>query len=159
MGQDAEIANADIQSYVSEILNRLIDEDDLFVVELSVRGHTGSHSIEAFLDSEQGATVEQLASIGRRLRRDPDMETRFGESYGLTVSSPGLDKPLVDRRQYVRHAGRLLNVRYSDGDAVRKVKGVLKEVGDDGIVVEKGNGEVSSISFADIKKATVGLPW
>jgi ribosome maturation factor RimP len=51
----------------------------------------------------------------------------------LEVSSPGVDRPLTERRHWLRARGRLVKVTLRDGSAAG---GRLTEVGDEGLVVD-----------------------
>ena len=64
-------------------------------------------------DSEpgQGVTVEDCARISRALEEYLDGLTTIQPNYVLEVSSPGVERPLVRRRDFERFAGREVAVK------------------------------------------------
>ena len=80
------------------------------------------------------------------------------------MSSPGLDYPLTEKRQYQKNTGRSLKVYLVSGEVII---GKLKEVGEQGIKVvvtkkEKGKKSVEEeqiISFNEIKKSIVQVSF
>ena len=123
-----------------------------------------------------GITIEECASISRRLGGQMDESDFFGESpFTLEVSSPGVDFPLTFTRQYIRNIGRQITVTMVDG-TIRK--GRLESVADDQIVLDIEPEKVSKskkkkdglsvadvpagptpISFTQIKKANVDVSF
>ncbi len=83
-----------------------------------------------------------------------------GGDFSLEVSSPGVDEPLLQMRQYKKNIGRKVTV--TDNEDVERT-GLLKEVTDEHIIMEiKGKKPkdpviISEIPFSNIKKAVVQI--
>ena len=81
-----------------------------------------------------------------------------GGRYRLEVSSPGLDRPLVKRRDFERFANREIRVQtrvpLAGTPDRRKVQGVLRGLDGDVVRIEEGS-QSWEIPFADISKANV----
>lgn len=105
---------------------------DLFIVE--IRFNPTNKKLEVFLDSDSNLTIGQTAKINRYLQTHIDENNWLGEKYILDVSSPGVGKPLLLRRQYVKNIGRTVKVSYTEQGSE---EGTLKNVDDNGIVIEK----------------------
>ena len=80
-----------------------------------------------------GISIDQCAWFGRRIREkfesDDDLLEVIGENVDLMVSSPGLGEPIMMYRQYLRHKGKLLRIRYTDSSGeVAELTGHLQEV-------------------------------
>ncbi|ACF45422.1 MAG: ribosome maturation factor RimP [Prosthecochloris sp.] len=108
-------------------------ESEIFLVDLAVKAAGRSVKIEVLVDSEQGIVISQCAALSRRIRdmieSDDELQEVYGEVFELMVSSPGLGGPIRHVRQYIRHTGRLLSVRYrDDAGSVHDVTGRLIEV-------------------------------
>ena len=130
------------------------------VVEIIVRGRQPRTMLEVFVDSEAGVTTELCADISRAiaaaLRERPLMEPLLQ----LTVSSPGIDRPLRFPWQYRKHVGRTLAVRLTAGDATEEITGRLTAVDDGGITLDPGRkGAERRIAFTAIARAVVRTPW
>ena len=65
--------------------------------------------IQVFIDKPGGVTVDDCATASNHLARLFAVENIPYER--LEVSSPGLDRPLLKREDYVRFAGRLVTVK------------------------------------------------
>src|SRR3989304_4703957 len=62
--------------------------------------------VESAGESAPGVTVEELARVSEVLSRQLDLRDLIPHAYTLEVSSPGLDRPLKEDRDFVRFAGR-----------------------------------------------------
>jgi ribosome maturation factor RimP len=86
-----------------------------------------------------GITVEDCVRVSRMLEPWMDEESGLPERYTLEVSSPGVERPLVRRRDYVRFAGqdvRVKAVRAPEGVASSRFEAVLE-----GVEGEEGEGD------------------
>ena len=104
-----------------------------YLVDVSVKGKGSGRKIEVLLDADTGIRIQQCAWFSRRLREkiegDDDLLERVGENFDVMVSSPGLGEPIRLRRQYIRHTGKLLSVKYTDqGGAESELRGHLQAV-------------------------------
>ncbi len=123
-----------------------------YLVDLVVRGSGRSPAVDVVLDSDEGPTAATLADISREVGFALSM-AELGPG-SLTVSSPGLDRPLKLPRQYRKHVGRELRV-CTAADPPTWLVGTLHAADADGIDLE-GAGR---IAYADIVSAKVKLPW
>ncbi len=126
-----------------------------------------NNQIKVFIDADQGASIDELARINRTLRKKIEESDLFPEgNFVLEVSSPGLDEPLRQLRQYKKNIGREIEVVLKDG---RKKKGVLDAANDTFIILaykQKKKGgkkpvkqapekEPEKITFEEIKTTKV----
>ncbi|MFC5269223.1 ribosome maturation factor RimP [Adhaeribacter terreus] len=149
---------------VEKMLEGILPESDLFLVGVTVSDSPIKPKVTVMADGDQGISIDQCASISRRLAKR--IEEQQGEefSYVLEVTSPGIDYPLTTPRQYQRNVGRKLKLKMADG--AEKV-GVLNEVTENGILLtEESKGknkkmaaEATSIPFADIVKANIVISF
>ena len=128
---------------------------DVYIVDLNLRGRTGSRVVEVYLDSDEGLGVDQLASFSREISFLLESADIVKGKYNLNVSSPGADRPLKLPRQFAKHVGRTLEVKTQSDE---HVQGKLKAVKDQQVVLFGESGEVS-VPFEDIQEAKVMLPW
>lgn len=72
----------------------------------------GRHSVlRVFIDSPDGITVDDCATVSRQLSAVLDVEDPIRGDYTLEVSSPGLDRPLFTPAQVERYCGQTVSVR------------------------------------------------
>lgn len=72
--------------------------------------------------------------------------------YRLEVSSPGLDREIRKREEYIRFKGYLVRINFKEQDEQRYVLGRIKEVQEDKVELEIGKG-TKTIAIKDILKA------
>ncbi|MGB0883462.1 MAG: ribosome assembly cofactor RimP [Flavobacteriales bacterium] len=153
------------KSQIEQLINGVMeDHEHLFVVELNLSLNS---EIEVLVDSDLGGvTISECRLISRTIERWLEEEEKDAS---IVVSSPGLDKPLVNYRQYKKNINRKLDVRLK---SQKQIKATLETVGEDYIVlvwkdrvpkpIGKGKQNVEfreTIPFTDIEKATVQISF
>jgi ribosome maturation factor RimP len=141
-----------------------LPDADLFVVDVAVSDSAVRPKITVLADGEQGITIDQCATLSRRI--NAKIAEEFGEeiSYVLEVSSPGVDFPLTQPQQFKRNIGRNLKLKMQDGT---ERTGKLEEVTEAGLnlteeIKQKGKKatyEPVQIPFGEIVKANVVISF
>lgn len=140
---------------IKALTERHLASPEHFVVDVVVSERGGPRKVIVMVDGDQGITIDQCGDLNRALSEELDRTDWFKDSYMLEVGTPGLDHPLKLKRQYRKNTGRQLKVVKSDGSVV---KGRLKSVEEDGIVMEVGE-ESASVGFSEIRKAFVQVSF
>jgi|TARA_B110000285_G_scaffold229437_1_gene294143 ribosome maturation factor RimP len=109
-----------------------VEYQDFFLVEINF--NPANKKLDVFIDSDTILTIGQCAKLNRYLQNHIDENDWLGETYTLDVSSPGITKPLIFKRQYVKNIGRNVKVSFVEQG---KEEGELVSVDDEGIVLEK----------------------
>ena len=103
-------------------------------------------------DALGGISLDDVAAVSQALsERLDDADAMGGGPYTLEVSSPGVDRPLAQRRHWARARGRLVRVVLRDGGART---GRLTEVDDDGIAVDG-----VQLAWTDIARGAVEVEF
>ena len=106
-----------------------------------IRGKTGV--LRVYIDSEDGITVDDCKSVSYQVSGLLDVEDPIRGQYSLEVSSPGLDRPLYQARDFERFAGHEINMRLSvPVDGRRKFRGTLLGLRDDQVVLQMDEEEL-----------------
>ena len=75
--------------------------------------------LRVVVDSDRGVSLDDAATVSRELSAALDTMAVMGDfPYTLEVSSPGVDRPLTDRRHWRRAVGRLVRVAVADSGPV-----------------------------------------
>ena len=86
---------------------------DLESVRVSAAGRR--RLVRVVVDSDQGVSLDDAATVSRQLSTALDTVAVMGDfPYTLEVSSPGVDRPLIDPRHWRRAVGRLVQVTVND---------------------------------------------
>jgi len=134
---------------LTELLERTLPSlgYELVDIELSPKGR----QVRVLIDKPQGVDVEDCASVSNHLTRLFAVENIDYER--LEVSSPGLDRPLKKAADFARFAGQDVQLTLREPiDGARRLKGTLRGLEDDVVLVETAKGKLS-IPFAGIERA------
>ena len=124
---------ADVKHKLDVLIRSAFDEGrcgEHFLVDLEI---SPSGQVSAFVDGDEGLSLDDCVKISRTLQAILDAEPDVAEQYALEVSSPGVSRPLKLIRQYPKHVGRTLRLELADG---RKLEGVLTAVGPDMLALD-----------------------
>lgn len=121
----------DLKHWIRELVEAEIEGSEYFIVE--VLGGAESTKIQVLIDGDQGVSIEVCARISRRLSRKID-EEYDGRPFNLVISSPGVDRPIKNVRQFAQHVGRTLEIRMNDGSVGEYV---LQGIGEGGLELQE----------------------
>jgi ribosome maturation factor RimP len=111
--------------------------------------------VRVFVDKEGGVTIDDCQRVSEELGTVLDVEDPIEGHYDLEVSSPGLDRPLLEESDYRKFAGRLVRLHtYGPVEGTRDFVGVL--VGLEGGVVrvhDQATGRNMEIPYEKVAKA------
>ncbi len=151
---------SEIPQRIRELSDEAASVNNAYVVDLSLRGDRHNQVLEVFVDTDSGITAEGCAAISRDLASRIDHENLIPNRYNLTVSSPGLERPLKLLRQYQKNIGRSLKVRFQAPDEKKTIVGRLKQATEAGIRLEaKETHEDVDLAFDSIVESKVEIEW
>ncbi len=152
--------NSVVQSLIDKGLE---DRPDLFLIDFTI---STDNKINVILDGDNGVSVEDCIFISRAVEHNLDREE---EDFALEVASAGATSPLVNKRQYKKNIGRLLEVKSKSND---KIEANLVDADDAHITLEwkakepkpVGKGKIivnkqSKIAYDDILEAKVVIKF
>lgn len=147
----------DVLEKVKLLLEPLLEGSDMFLVNMKVKP---INNIKIYLDADGGLSIEKSALINRKLYAQIEEQGWFPEGdYSLEVSSPGVDEPLLQMRQYNKNIGRKVAVTTLDE---KEIIGVLKAADEEKLTIEqklpkKTETVIIEIPFSQIKKTVVQI--
>jgi ribosome maturation factor RimP len=155
---------SDLKHVILDLVEKHLPDEEHFIVEVKIDRVADKTKILILVDADQGMTIAACASLSRALSGELETNELLEEAYTLEVSSPGLDYPLTEKRQYLKNIGRTLKVFLLSGE---EVSGKLKEVEEQGIQLvvtkkEKGKKSVEeehSFAFNELKKSIVQVSF
>ncbi len=74
---------------------------------------SGSRTLRIYIDGPEGVDVDDCARVSRQVSALFDVEDPIPGQYTLEISSPGLDRPLARRDDFVRFAGSQVKIKTS----------------------------------------------
>ncbi len=149
-----------IEERVKElVLDKIADREDLFLVAVHMYPNG---RLEVLIDGDQGVSIQDCAAISRHVGFHLEEESVIEHAYHLEVSSPGIDTPLTQRRQYHKNMGRSVQITMEqEGKNVIR-EGKLLEVTDSAVTLEEvirdkklPKGRKPAVQIAEIPFETI----
>ena len=137
---------------IREIAQQVTEQNNLFLIEMIVRGSEINRVIEIFIDGEKNISADDCALVSREICKLID-ERELLKSYRLDVSSPGVERPLIFLKQFPKHLNRLFEIEFKASESSSTFKGRLLSIEND-ILTFQSNKEIK-IKFSDIITAKV----
>ena len=105
-------------------------------------------------EASGGVTLADCAEVSRDVSTLLDVEDFIPHRYHLEVSSPGLDRPLRSRADFVRFRGKLAKVKLTRPapDGQRLLRGHLEEAPEGAIAVRVDDKRIE-VPYADVAEA------
>ena len=140
---------------IIDLSSEALADSDRFVVDVTV---SKSNVINLYIDADSSVTIDHCVALSRFIESRLDREV---EDYELSVSSAGIDYPLLKHRQLNKYIEKDLEITNNDGvkklykllsfteellnvqEATVKMLGKLKKT---------VYAEPSELSFKDIKE-------
>ncbi|MEX0679980.1 MAG: hypothetical protein WD097_01245 [Balneolales bacterium] len=141
---------------IQKLAEQVLKGDDLFLVEVELKGSAGNRVIWVYIESDKGnISLDRCAEFSRELNLLLEAGGWHDHQYTLNVSSPGLDRPLKDLRQYVNNVGRKASVVYvKDGEEFQE-EGELIHAHADSITLLTSTKEQLKIPFSNVMEARI----
>ncbi|MDZ7373151.1 MAG: ribosome maturation factor RimP [candidate division KSB1 bacterium] len=108
---------------IRQLIEPLLEREGVELVDLELKGAPGRFILRVFIDEEGGITIDRCTEISRKLSDFLDRKDPIPGRYVLEVSSPGVDRPLLQPRDFRRNVGREVRVEYRQGDETLSVTG------------------------------------
>lgn len=148
-----------IVSEITGFVEKFIQKwPEVFVLETTI---SATHKVTVLLDADNGMNIERCAEVNRALYKFVEEQQFFeNQNFSMEVSSPGIDRPLTERRQFRKNIGRNIDVQKGDGT---RLKGRLTGVTEEEISLEKeekkkkkqSEPEIITIPFKEIRQVKV----
>lgn len=139
----------ELKDLIKKYAKEISETEGLEMVDLEI--HPGSKGlvVTVFIDKDGGVTVRDCETFSRSLEAILDIEDPIKGSYTLEVSSPGLDRPLKNNRDFLRNLGRDIKITTKEKISERTFFiGKIIDVGEDWVRIE-----VKEIKAKGIKKS------
>ena len=102
---------------IIELASEALENTDRFVVDITV---SKSNVIFVYIDADSSVTIDHCVELSRFIEGRLDREV---EDYELSVSSAGIDYPLLKHRQLNKYIEKELEILHNDG--IKKIYKLL----------------------------------
>ena len=144
-----DMAKEDIGAKVTEMLMPFLEENGLDIYKVEYKKEGPAWVLRVCLDKPADAeseyvSIDDCEKVNVWLSEALDKKDIIDRSYNLEVSSAGLDRELLKDSDYVRFAGRAVEVKtYGQINGSKSHEGILKGKEDGVVTIDTGAGELA----------------
>ena len=162
------VARNNMSEALQDIVVKELDPLGLELFELQSRGTRNRPVLDVRVERKDGAkvTVDDCARASRAIEAKLDQGGIVSDRYVLEVSSPGIERPLRNARDWSKFVGRDAVVTADTvGEApelsAREVRivGIEGNAGEEIVVLEDAGGAIHRVPLAAVKKARLAFNW
>lgn len=151
----------DLARHIRALSESVVSGYGCFIVDIRVETDDADTVLWMLVDAESGGlTLDTCSALSRDIGFLLDAHGVMDGRYRLNVSSPGLDRPLSDPRQYPKNVGRKIRLRRAasssgaDQTGETVIEGVLEAVDGSSIRI-RTSGAVTDVPMEDISEAII----
>jgi ribosome maturation factor RimP len=152
---------------VRAIAERVAASRGLEVWDIQSRREGTGHVVRVFIDRpgpaatpEESVSIEDCEQVNREISTILDVEDPLPFTYTLEVSSPGLDRPLRERGDYTRFAGRLAKIVVREAvDNQKAFEGRLRGLDGGDVLLEAPNGRLHRLPLGLITRSRLEVEF
>jgi ribosome maturation factor RimP len=148
--------NVSIEGRIKQIAAEAAKAEGVEFVHCETVGSKRNMTVRVYIDKPDGVSVEDCASVSRRMEEVLDADDFIPSAYLLEVSSPGLERELYSIDDFKRFVGQKVKVKLASAVNGQKVF-VAQLAGVDGsdiLLSDKGQGEVR-FPYSEVTKANL----
>jgi ribosome maturation factor RimP len=135
--EERRLAQSEVARVVQDVALRVTADRGFELVDVEIKKQKDGPVVRLFVDKEGGIGLEELESVSHEVSAILDAEDPIKGGYTLEVSSPGLDRPLKDEKDFRRFVGRLARISsYEPIEGRRHWTGRLLSVEEGAVTVE-----------------------
>lgn len=122
---------------IEELVKPIVSELSYELYYIEYVKENGDFYLRIYIDKEEDRiSLNDCEAVSRRVSEILDKEDPIEEAYYLEVSSPGLFRSLHTLEHYKKVLGQEILVKFNGNiEGQKSIKGILKEVEEDFIVV------------------------
>ncbi|MDD5723549.1 MAG: ribosome maturation factor RimP [Syntrophales bacterium] len=144
---------------IMELVEPVAQSEGMELVDVECLKGPSSWTVRIYIDKEGGVTLDDCAMISGEVGDLLDINETPPGPYNLEISSPGLDRPLVKDRDFVRYEGHAVRVSVAEKvEGKKNFKGRLIEFveneGEKSLIIDVG-GRVYTIPRSIVVKANI----
>lgn len=151
---------AGIDIIVSDIITPLLEREGYELVAVETAGSRKKQILRLLIHKQGGLSVQDCKVVDQAVRPVLEVHQILDEYKQLEIASPGIDRPLTTLRDFQRNIGRTVSIETVPPNGnTSEVQGLIKNVVDGCIILEKASGKNKKIDIAQVCKGYIQLTW
>jgi ribosome maturation factor RimP len=144
---------------VEAMVRPVVEAAGLELVDVGLHRERGRRILRVTVDREGGVDLDTIGEVSGRIGRRLDLEGYDPGRYDLEVSSPGLERPLREPRDFERRVGERIKVRTGKPvDGSRTHVGSIVSADGRAVRIATETGE-RELAYQDITSARTVFEW
>ncbi len=149
------MAKTPVSQTVMGLVEPILITEKLELVDVEYKKEGKNWVLRIFIDKEGGVTLNDCQKVSHLAGDLIDVEEIISNPYSLEVSSPGLDRVLKRKKDFLKFIGREIRLHcLSPIENRRKFTGTLKDFKDQNVYLEV-DGKVFEIPLKQVGKANL----
>ena len=145
----------DVESRIRNIIRAQVEEDGYELLNVEMRSEGDNSIIRIYLDRPEGINIDDCAGTSKKIAVLLDVEDPVEDKYTLEVSSPGIERPLFNEKDYIRFQGKEIRlITKNKIESRRKFTGQIESF-NNGVLDLMTDGQIIRINYDEIKKANL----
>jgi ribosome maturation factor RimP len=136
-------------------ISKIIEANGAALYDTEIVTEFDETIFRVLVTKEGGVDLDLCATISNELSPFLDVHPPMSGRYRLEVSSPGIERKLTKPVHFKHAVGEKVKLKIKGGD---KLKGLLKSVDNEGIVVETKSGE-ETYGYDDLNTCKTYFEW
>ena len=133
------MANYKSLNLVEEYVSPILEQNNYWFVDCDIKKIAGNVTLTVYIDSDSGITLNDCEKVSKLLEDGIDeLNVTNDVAYHLSISSPGLDRPLKKDLDYKRNLNKKIEIKFFDKDkyGAKNLEGKLMSYNSDSFVIE-----------------------
>lgn len=157
------MAKIKIKDMAEDLLKDFLPENGLELYNAEFIKEGKDWFLRIYIDKQEGAEEEYVSTddcelVSRFLSEKLDEEDPIEQNYYLEVSSPGMDRQLIEQRHYDRYEGHLVEVKlYKGVDGKKLYEGELVGLTDGVLTIKDENNNEITFSMDQVAKTNLAV--
>lgn len=147
--------SANTEKRIEELIQPTVTEMGYELVDVEFVKEGPNWYLRIFIDKEGGVTIDDCEAVSKTLEKIFDEKDPIEQAYFLEISSPGIDRPLKKKEDFIKYNGEMVDVKlYKQYEGSKEYTGKLVGYDEnDGTVTI----EVDDKNIAFTKKEIAGI--
>jgi ribosome maturation factor RimP len=147
---------AAVREHLLALLGPVVADAGYDLEDIAVTSAGRRSLVRVSVDADGGIDLDAVAEVSRVVSAalDAEGDRAFAGPYVLEVSSPGVDRPLVEERHWRRATGRLVEVTVGE----RVVRGRVLETTGAGVTFDV-DGRTEHVAWSELGRGRVQVEF
>lgn len=142
-----------VEQQIQAVAEPLIDSMGLALVHIECVVHNRQKFVRIYMDKPNGVGLDDCVAVSRELGDLIDIHIEDIGPYRLEVSSPGPNRPLKTKADFIRFQGERIKIETHDVvEGRKKITGILEKTNDDSVTIAV-DGKSFDVSGSNIMRA------